>query len=139
MTTPRPLRDAPAWIGSFAVLIAFQLIGMLITALIGWQIPGAVVGLVLLAGALLAGRRGRVWRQERVAPAADSLLEVLPLLFVPAGVGVVSYLPQLGENLLAVVVALAGSWAVTLLSTGGLLQLLLGRPGRRATRRVGPR
>ena len=122
---------AAGWLGSFAVLIVFQLLGTALVASLGVELPGTVVGLALLGVALTAGRRGRVWRRERVEPAADTLLELLPLLFVPAGVGVVAYLPVLGEHLGAVVVALVLSFAATLLTTGGLLELLLRRRASR--------
>ncbi len=115
------------WLGSFAVLIVFQLLGTALVAAVGVDLPGTVVGLALLGVALTVGRRGRTWRRQRVEPAADTLLELLPLLFVPAGVGVVAYLPVLGEHLGAVAVALLLSFAATLLTTGGLLELLLRR------------
>jgi holin-like protein len=118
------------WLGSFAVLVAFQLLGTAVVAATGVNLPGTVVGLVLLAAALTVGRRGREWRRGRVEPAADSLLELLPLLFVPAGVGVVVYLPVLGDYLGAVAVSLVLSFAATLLTTGGILEILLRRRAR---------
>lgn len=119
------------WLGSFAVLVVFQLAGTALVAVTGVNLPGTVVGLALLGLALTVGTRGRTWRRRRVEPAGDTLLQLLPLLFVPAGVGIVSYLPVLGEYLGAVVVALVLSFAATLLTTGGILELLL---RRRATR-----
>lgn len=129
-----PLRSAASWLGSFAVLLVFQLLGTAVVAVTGVNLPGTVVGLALLCLALVIGRRGRSWRRQRVEPAADSLLELLPLLFVPAGVGVVSYLPLLNQYLAAVIVALTVSFVVTLIATGGLLQLLLHRSDRRPVR-----
>ncbi len=118
------------WLGSFAVLIVFQLLGTALVAVTGVRLPGTVVGLALLAAALVTVRRGRGWRRERIEPAADTLLALLPLLFVPAGVGVLAYLPVLGQHAAAVVVALLLSFAATLLTTGGLLEWLLRRQGR---------
>lgn len=118
---------AAGWLGSFAVLIAFQLAGTGLVGLTGLPLPGPVIGLTLLAVALVAGRRGRAFRRRTVTPAADSLLDVLPLLFVPAGVGVVEFLPLLGTHLAAVTFALLASFTLTLLGTGGLVQLLLRR------------
>lgn len=133
--TAAPTADVPTdrritvagWLGSFAVLIAFQLLGSALVALTGVDLPGTVAGLALLGLALTLGVRGRAWRRQRVEPAADSLLTLLPLLFVPAGVGVIAYLPVLGDHLGAVAVALVLSFAATLLTTGGILELLLRR------------
>lgn len=118
------------WLGSFAVLVVFQLLGTALVAAFGVNLPGTVVGLALLGLALTIGRRGRTWRRQRVAPAGDTLLELLPLLFVPAGVGVIAYLPVLGQYLGAVAVALVLSFVATLLTTGGILELLLRRRAR---------
>jgi holin-like protein len=115
------------WLGSFAVLVAFQLLGTALVTLTGVELPGTVLGLALLGLALTVGARGRTWRRQRVEPAADTLLELLPLLFVPAGVGVLAYLPVLGDHLVVVVVALVLSFAATLLTTGGILELLIRR------------
>lgn len=131
MAHAAPLRTVSSWLSSFAVLVVFQLIGTAVVTATGINLPGPVVGLVLLGVALIVGRRGRSWRRRHVEPAADSLLEMLPLLFVPAGVGVVSYLPLLNQYLVAVVVALIASFVLTLIGTGGLLQLLLNRAGTR--------
>lgn len=121
---------AAGWLGSFAVLVVFQLLGTALVALTGANLPGTVVGLALLGLALTVGRRGRAWRRARVEPAGDTLLTLLPLLFVPAGVGIISYLPVLGEYVGAVAVALVLSFAVALLTSGGLLELLLRRQAR---------
>lgn len=115
------------WLGSFAALVVFQLLGTALVAVTGADLPGTVVGLALLGLTLTVGARGRTWRRERVEPAGDTLLELLPLLFVPAGVGVVAYLPAIGGALGAVVIALVLSFAATLLTTGGILELLLRR------------
>lgn len=70
------------------VLCAFAAAG---EGLVGWTglpLPGSVVGLALLWAALGLGAVKLHW----IAPAADGLLGVLGLLFVPATVGVIQYL-----------------------------------------------
>ncbi|HTW40686.1 MAG TPA: CidA/LrgA family protein, partial [Solirubrobacteraceae bacterium] len=56
--------------------------------------------------------------------AARGLLAVLPLLFVPAGVGVVQYLSLLREQAVALAVALVVSTVATLLATVGAFLLV---------------
>lgn len=85
-----------------ALLLVFQGIGESITHALGWAIPGPVTGLILLLPVL-------AWRPLRapVASAADGLLSNLSLLFVPAGVGVITHLALLkadGWKLLVIVI-----------------------------------
>ena len=70
------------------LLCGFAALGQGLVTLAGLPFPGSVVGLLLLLAAL-----GLRWvRLEWVETAADSLISLLALLFVPAAVGVVDYL-----------------------------------------------
>ena len=69
------------------VLLGFQLLGEVLAAALRLPLPGAVMGMALLAPALL-------WRplREPVRACAEFLLANLSLLFVPAGVGVMLHM-----------------------------------------------
>lgn len=73
-----------------AALLVFQLIGESLVFLLKLPVPGPVVGLVLLFAALQFGRRRGIASFPHTEAAAAGLLGNLGLLFVPAGVGVVS-------------------------------------------------
>lgn len=73
-----------------AALLLFQLLGETIVFVAKLPVPGPVVGLVLLFLFLqFARKRGRS-AFPQIEGAAGALLSNLGLLFVPAGVGVVS-------------------------------------------------
>lgn len=98
--------------GLFALLV-FQLIGEACARLLGLPIPGPVIGLMLLFVLL----RLRPQLIEQLRPAAEVLHRHLALLFVPAGVGVVMFLPRLRQEWLPIVAALIVSTAVGLIVT----------------------
>jgi holin-like protein len=95
------------------LLIVLQLIGESIVQVSGLPVPGAVVGLVLLY-AILAWR-GDV--SEELSRTSGFLLQNLGVLFVPAGVGVIAYLPliaaQWGDILLVLIVSACSTIAIT--------------------------
>jgi holin-like protein len=62
--------------------------------------------------------------ESDLGKAARGLLAALPLLFVPAGVGVVQYLGLLRDQGLALAVALVVSTVATLLATVGVFLLI---------------
>ena len=72
-------------------------------------IPGSVIGLVLLLGNLLI--MGRL--PDALGRLADTVLAVLGMLFVPAGVGVLAYADLLRTELVPVVAAIVGGTIVT--------------------------
>lgn len=77
-------------------------------------IPGTVIGFILLY--LNLTWRGRV--PDALGGIADRILQNFGLLFVPAGVGVVTYLPLLRTDFAAIVAAIIGGTAVTIGVTG---------------------
>ena len=103
--------------GLVDVLVCWAL-GEVLVHLLRLPVPGPVVGLVLLLGLL------SVQREPRSAPVADGLLRLLPLLFVPAGVGVVEHLDLLAGSPVAAVAGLLVPLAVGLAVTGVVVERL---------------
>ena len=116
-------------IGALAALLAFQLMGEIAIRWSGVPVPGPVVGMLLLFLALC-------WRKSLPAPlraTAETLLSHLPLLFVPAGVGIIRHGARLAEEWLAVTVALVLSTLITVAVTALVMQVVMrwrhGAPG----------
>lgn len=105
------------------VLLACQLAGEAIARGFGIGVPGPVLGLAMLAVALVL----RPGLQGVVAPVAAGLLSNLSLLFVPAAVGVVQVLPLLASEGVvigtAVVVSTVLSLVVTALTFRAVVRL----------------
>ena len=124
-------------IRGFFILLAFQLVGEVAARGLALPAPGPVIGLALLVIALSLYQRWRPLDEEALAAsdlghAARGLLAALPLLFVPAGVGVVQYLGLLREQGLALAVALVVSTVATLLATVGVFLLVKRLTGTKA-------
>ena len=118
----------PVLLGLVVLLLA-QMVGLALAELTGLPVPGVVIGLVLLVVlGLLRPTRAVVRTAE---PAAAPLLQHLQLLFVPPGVGIVLEMRALAQNALPVALAVGGSFVLTLLVAGWLLQALLRWQDRR--------
>jgi holin-like protein len=107
-------------ISGLVQILLFQGLGELASKFLLPLIPGPVVGLIALLGYLLV-RRSIGASLDLVA---GSFSQHLGLLFVPAAVGVVMFLPQLQAHGLAVVVALVVSVLATLGVSGLILKAL---------------
>jgi holin-like protein len=108
-------------------LVLLQLCG---TALNSWflpMLPGPIIGMLLLFGCLLL--RGEVG--EPLSVAATGLLRYLPLLLVPAAVGVMVYMQALAADFWAIIGALSLSLLLSLAFAGWLMQKLIERQARR--------
>ena len=101
-------------------LFVFQALGELVSKFALPFIPGPVLGLVLLLVFLtLAGRV-----PEHIDLVGSGILQHLGLLFIPASVGVVLYLPLLQANAWSISVALVISVLATIGVSAGLLKVL---------------
>ncbi len=105
---------------SLTILILCQFGGEIMARGLHLPLPGPVVGLVLLLVILLL-RRGP---DADMQATAGGLLRHLSLLFVPAGVGVVTQLDALQRNWLPIVVSILISTMLALVVTGVTMQVL---------------
>ena len=114
-------------LNSVFIILLYQLIGELFQKFFGLSIPGPVIGLVLLLLTLLL-----IQKRQKVVPikedlfnSAEILLNYLPLLFIPVGVGVVMHLSLLEDNLASVVFVIILGTLSTLALTGYIMEKIL--------------
>lgn len=104
----------------FALLLVYQLIGELITRLTSIPVPGPVIGMALLLFSVLVAKKV----PKGLRTAAEGLLSYLPLLFVPAGVGLINHGVLLKEDIWVISITLIVSTFITLVVTVLTLQWL---------------
>ncbi|WP_129675403.1 CidA/LrgA family protein [Candidatus Chloroploca sp. Khr17] len=114
-------------INALLSLLVFQLLGEVLVRAMGVPIPGPVVGMLLLFGALKL--HGRV--PDTLHKVSEALLNNLSLLFVPAGVGVMVHLNLLRTGWWQLLVTVIVSTLITLVVTALTMQGLV-RVQRRA-------
>ncbi|MEM7209713.1 MAG: CidA/LrgA family protein [Pseudomonadota bacterium] len=102
------------------LILACQLAGELLISSTGAPLPGPVAGMILLFVFLVI--KGGI--PDVLGKVSDALLGNLSLLFVPAGVGVMSHLELLGTDAVPLSVALIVSTALTIIVTAVLLVVL---------------
>ena len=114
-------------LNSVFIILLYQLIGELFQKFFGLSIPGPVIGLVLLLLTLLLiqKRQSVLPIKEDLFNSAEILLNYLPLLFIPVGVGVVMHLSLLEDNLASVVLVIILGTLLTLALTGYIMEKIL--------------
>jgi putative effector of murein hydrolase LrgA (UPF0299 family) len=100
-------------------ILFFQSLGELISKLLLPSLPGPVIGLVLLLCWLMIKKE----INPSLALVSDALSQYLGLLFVPAAVGIVLFLPQLKDNALPIICGLIGSVVLTIGGSALVLKL----------------
>ena len=106
---------------TIALLLSFQLAGLLLVTLFGLPVPGPVMGMVLFLFALMTVN-GLL---EKTLPVVNVLLAHFALLFVPAGVGIIEHFDRLQAEWLPIAASLL-AMVTTVLVTRWVARLLQG-------------
>jgi putative effector of murein hydrolase LrgA (UPF0299 family) len=115
---------------AFLCLIGCELIGEFVREAANLPIPGPVIGMFLLAAILAVGNERF---DKSVPPAlertAETLIALMGLLFVPAGVGIIAETGLLRQAWLPILAALLGSTVLSVAVTGMVMHWTM-RPSR---------
>lgn len=113
-------------------LLLCQVVGELVVRTLDVPVPGPIVGMVLMLVLLLVRRPPS---SSGLVRGPQALLRHLPLLYVPAGVGVVAHLGRLRADAMPIAGGLVVSWLAGLLVTAAVTEAALRATGaRRAVR-----
>lgn len=111
--------------GVFYILLSY-LCGELISLLIGRFIPGSVLGMLVLFGALQSG----AIKSDDVKSFASLLLDNMMLFFVPISVGLMTTFALIGSNLWTITVILIVTTLLVIAVVGWLQQKIGGHDDR---------
>lgn len=107
-------------ISGLVQILLWQGLGELISHFLIPILPGPVLGLILLLVFLIL--KGQA--NPSLLAVSDAFSQHLGLLFIPAAVGVILFLPQLKAHAFAVITALVVSVVLTITTTAVALRLI---------------
>lgn len=107
----------------FTVIGVITAIGELLNLLLPLPIPASIYGLVLLFAALCT----KIIRLDQVESAADFFLAIMPILFVPPTVGLMTRWDVLKDNIFGLLITCIVSTVLVMGFTGVIAQILIRR------------
>ncbi len=113
------------------IILIFSFIGEILHSLIPIQVPASIYGLVLLFIALLTG----IIQLPQVKEAAKYLIEIMPLMFIPAGVGLLESWGDLKSILIPVLILLVVSTVLVMGVSGKVTQGMIQRSKRKEAKK----
>lgn len=96
------------------IIICVTCIGEILKTFIPLPIPASIYGLVIMLVCLMTG----VIKLEQVKEAGEFLIEIMPVMFIPAAVGLIVSWEQLSGMLVPVVVITVASTFIVMIVTG---------------------
>lgn len=111
------------YLRQFAIILFISLLGELFRVLIPLPIPASVYGLVLMLLALITG----ILKVHQVKEASALLIEIMPVMFIPAGVGLLESWPALRPVWIPVVLITILTTVLVMVVTGRVAQRMIGK------------
>ena len=115
------------YLRQFGIILAVTCAGEIMKYFIPLPIPGSIYGLILMFVLLLL----RVIKVEHVKETGEFLIEIMPLMFIPAGVGLMESWGDLNSMLVEVIVITIVSTVLVMGVSGKVTELVLKRSARK--------
>ncbi|MBR4039654.1 MAG: CidA/LrgA family protein [Clostridia bacterium] len=115
----------------FMIITLITLIGEALSFLIPLPVPAGIYGIIVLFALLVSGRL----KVESVKDASAFLIEIMPVMFIPAAVGLMDSFSLLRGSLAAYVVILAVSTVSVMVVSGRVTQHVIRREREKEDRR----
>ena len=111
------------YLRQFGIILAVTCAGEIMKYFIPLPIPGSIYGLILMFVLLLT----KVIKVEHVKETGEFLIEIMPLMFIPAGVGLITSWSQLQPFLVPLLVITVVSTFVVMIVTGKVTDFLISK------------
>ncbi len=105
----------------FIIILIISFIGELLKYILPLPVPASIYGMVILFVGLLTG----LIKLENVREAGRFLIEIMPVMFIPAGVGVMASWGVLSPILVPVAVIILVALITVMAVTGRLAQMII--------------
>lgn len=117
------------YIYQLLIILLVSFVGELFRYFIPLPIPASIYGLVIMLVLLCTG----IIKLEQIEKTSDFLIEIMPLMFIPGGVGLVTIWADLKQMLLPVIVICMVSTVFVMAVTGKVTEFVMKR--KRGNRR----
>ena len=109
------------YVKQMAIILGITLLGEVMKYFVPLQIPGSIYGLVILFLLLMTG----VVKLENIKATGDFLVEIMPVLFIPAAVGLMDLTEELKAMILPIFLAVGPVTFLVMIVAGKVTDKML--------------
>lgn len=111
------------YLKQFGIILLVSLLGELVRMLIPLPIPASVYGLVIMLISLMTG----IIKIHQIKEVSSFLIEIMPVMFIPAGVGLIESWPSLRPVWIPVFFISVVTTIIVMVVTGRVAQRMIGK------------
>lgn len=115
------------YINQFLIILLISFLGEILKCLFPLPIPASIYGMIIL----FLGLMTKVIKLESVKETGKFLIEIMPIMFIPAGVGLMTTWGGLQPILLPVSIITAVTIITVMVATGWVSQIIIRKSGKR--------
>lgn len=109
------------YLKQFAIILVITFMGEALNMLLPLPVPASIYGLVLMLLALST----KILPLEKVKDVGKMLIQTMPIMFIPAGVGLITAWSKLGPIILPVAVITFVSTIVVMIVSGKFTETII--------------
>ncbi len=109
------------YIKQFLLILAISFVGEILNMCLPLPIPASIYGMVILFAGLITG----VIKLDSVKDTGMFLIEIMPIMFIPAGVGLMESWGTLKGMIIPVVVITVITNITVMVATGKISQIII--------------
>lgn len=114
------------YIKQFEIILAISLLGELLNRTIPLPVPASIYGMLILFTALCIG----VVKLSSVKETGHFLIQIMPMMFIPATVGLLESWEVMQNFLTAIIVISLLSTVLVILASGHITQFIINLKGK---------
>lgn len=118
------------YIKQFAIILTVSFLGEALRALLPLPVPASIYGLLLMLLALCTG----ILPLEAVRETGRFLIEIMPLMFIPAAVGLLESWDRISPIVVELIVVTAVSTVLVMALSGRVTQWVIRKENRKTER-----
>lgn len=115
------------YIKQFLIILLISFLGEILKCLLPLPIPASIYGMIIL----FLGLMTKVIKLESVKETGKFLIEIMPIMFIPAGVGLMTTWGALQPILLPVSIITAVTIITVMVATGWVSQIIIRKSGKK--------
>lgn len=121
------------YVKQLLIILLISFIGELLNYIIPLPIPGSIYGMILMFILLCSG----IIKLEQVKKTGKFLLDIMPVMFIPSAVGIMSQFEQLKDIWLQIIVITIITTVITIAVTGLSSQAIIRWKKRKESKKNG--
>lgn len=119
------------YLKQLGIILIISFCSELLKELLPLSIPASIYGIILMLIAL----KTKIVRLDSVKETANFLLDIMPILFVPAGVGLLTSWKMIQTKLVSILVVVLSTTIIVMVVTGRVTQAVIKREKRKNNER----